>query len=112
LTVTADRSSGTHTFTQLGFSNVSPWESGGELEIAFVRTGDVNGAKTASTIWDFGRAFGNNSGNIKGIVVNGTGLSGTFSLGTENSGVGTLIFYIKYNNVTTVKVISQFTVSM
>jgi hypothetical protein len=112
LTVTADRSSGTHTFTQSGFSGVSPWGSGGELEIAFVRTGDVTGAETASTIWDFGRAFGNNSGNIKGIVVDGTGLSGTFSLGTENSGVGTLILYIKYNNVTTTKVISQFTVSM
>ena len=112
LTVTADRSSGTHIFTQSGFSSVSPWESGGELEIAFVRTGDITGAKTASTVWDFGRAFGNNSGNIKGIVVSGTGLSGTFSLGTENSGVGTLVLYIKYNNVTTAKVISQFTVSM
>ena len=112
LTVTSFTAGGTHNFTVSGFSSVSQWGSGGELEIAFVKAADVTGAKTASTIWDFGRAFGNNSGNIKGIVVSGTGLSGTFSLGTDNSGNGSLILYIKYNGVTTAKVISQFTVSM
>jgi hypothetical protein len=112
LTVTSFTAGGTHTFTVSGFSSVSQWGSGGELEISFVKAADVTGAKTASTVWDFGRAFGNNSGNIKGIVVSGTGLSGTFSLGTDNSGNGSLILYIKYNGVTTAKVISQFTVSM
>jgi hypothetical protein len=112
LTVTSFTAGGTHTFTVTGFSSVSQWGSGGELEIAFVKTADVTGPQTASTIWDFGRAFGNNSGNIKGIVVTGTGLSGTFSLGTDNSGNGSLILYVKYNNVSTLKVISQFTVSM
>jgi hypothetical protein len=112
LTVTSFTAGGTHNFTVSGFSSVSQWGSGGELEIAFVKAADVTGAKTASTIWDFGRAFGNNSGNIKGIVVSGTGLSGTFSLGTDNSGNGSLILYVKYNGVTTAKVISQFTVSM
>jgi hypothetical protein len=112
LTVTSFTAGGTHTFTVTGFSSVSQWGSGGELEIAFVKASDVTGAKTATTIWDFGRAFGNNSGNIKGIVATGTGLSGTFSLGTDNSGNGSLILYVKYNNVATLKVISQFTVSM
>ena len=112
LTVGSSTSAGSHTFSVSGFSSVSPWNSGGELEIAFVKESDVTGAKTASTVWDFGRAFGDNSGAIRGIVVTGTGLSGTFSLGTANSGNGSLILYIKYNGVTTAKTINQFTVSM
>jgi hypothetical protein len=112
LTVTAARSSGTHTFSVSSFSSVSPWGSGGELEIAFAKVADITGAKTAAPLWDFGRAFGDNSGDIRGIVVSGTGLSGTFSLGTFNSGTGALILYIKYNGVTTAKTINQFTVTM
>lgn len=112
LTVTAARSSGTHTFSVSSFSSVSPWGSGGELEIAFAKTADITGAETAAPIWDFGRVFGDNPGDIRGIVESGTGLSGTFSLGTFNSGTGDLILYIKYNGVTTTKTVNQFTVTM
>lgn len=112
LTVTPNTSPGTFSFLVSGFSSISPWGSGGELEIAFAKATDVNGPETATILWDFGRALGNVSGNIVGIVTGTLGLSGTFSLGTFNSGNGSLILYIKYNNVTTAKIISQFTVSM
>lgn len=93
---------GSYTFTVgSGFSSVSPWNSGGALEIAFARIGDFT-AGTPSTIWDFGRAFGNDSGAIKGIV-NGTAgsLSGLFTMGTENVGTQDVVLMIRYNGAIT-----------
>jgi hypothetical protein len=113
LTVNSFASNGSFNFSVSGFSSISPWGSGGALEIAFAKVSDVTGAKTANILWDFGQAFNpSNVGAVRGIVVGSLGLSGTFTLGTVNSGNGSLILYIKYNNVTTANVISQFTVSM
>ena len=113
LTVNSFASNGSFNFSVSGFSSISPWGSGGALEIAFAKVSDVTGAKTANILWDFGQAFNpSNVGAVRGIVVGSLGLSGTFTLGTINSGNGSLVLYIKYNNVTTANVISQFTVSM
>lgn len=89
---------GTYAFTNnSGFTTISPWNSGGALEIAFARIADFSGG-TPSVIWDFGRAFGNNSGTINGIV-NGTAgsLSGLFTMGTENVGTQDVVLMIRYN---------------
>jgi hypothetical protein len=113
LTVNSFASNGSFNFSVSGFSSISPWGSGGALEIAFAKVSDVTGAKTANILWDFGQAFNpSNFGAVRGIVIGSLGLSGTFTLGTVNSGNGSLILYIKYNNVTTANVISQFTISM
>jgi hypothetical protein len=68
-----NRQNGTLTLTRVAnafaSSNIiSAWDSGaGELEMAMILSPDVTGPTSANNIYDFGRAVGSDSGNIKGI---------------------------------------------
>jgi hypothetical protein len=110
-----NRQNGTLTLTRasnaFASSNpISAWDSGtGELEMAMILSSDVIGPTAANNIYDFGRAVGNDSGNIKGIR-NSTGTNEstvyniTWALPTGiNTGLATstyVILWVRYRSTT------------
>lgn len=102
-----------------GFSSISPWgtNAANTIEIAFARQGDITGGTVTSTLFDFGRASGT-SATVGGVTVNGIKqgsvgpLSGDFSMGTENTGTGYVILWIKYIGLTTTRYLGQLTLSI
>lgn len=69
---TSNRISGTFTFVRNAnaFATSTPitsWGGGGKLNVALVLENDVTGPFTASTVYDLGRAVGDDASGIKGI---------------------------------------------
>ena len=84
------------------FTTIQPWGTGQSAgpEIALIKTGEVLGIETATNIYDLGRSFGSNSGNIIGAhdagpqtALNLGRIKWTF--GTQSTGT-TLILWIRY----------------
>ena len=91
------------TFSLSGdFSQISEWDSGGNLEVAIIRPEDVTGPIAATRIYDLGRLLSTGPvvSNIYGAGVGTAGvLSGSWSFGQNTSvgNSGNLILWVRYS---------------
>lgn len=82
---------------------ISEWGGLGKLQLALVMDGDIVSATSASQVYDLGRAFGNDSGGIKGArtsieTENQTTYKINWSLGTNSTELGKVILWAKYKS--------------
>jgi len=108
-TPTNANQNGTITIDRTDFSSfVEEWDGSGELQAAFY----IN-SENGSTIYDLGRAVGNNSGNIYGIrnSISGELIDWALPAGKQTSNGDPLILVIKYNSAESTDYITQLTVT-
>ena len=90
-------------FTLSGnFSQISEWNSGGNLEVAIIRQEDITGPIAATRIYDLGRLLSSGPviSNIYGAGVGTAGvLSGNWSFGQNTSvgNSGNLMLWVRYS---------------
>lgn len=95
---------------------ISPWGSGGKLEVALILSSDITGDTSANFIYDLGRVVGNDSGTTKGIqkstgtnnstttVINWGLPSGVFTGLASSTYVA---IWVKYGGVTSIEYITK-----
>jgi hypothetical protein len=113
------RINGTFTFVRNGSafaasSPISQWDSGGKLEMAMILSTDTT--KT----YDFGRAVGNNVGNISGIMNGAATTNNTTTyainwalpggINTGNISTDYVIIYVRYRNTASTDYITSMTI--
>lgn len=121
---TSNRISGTFTFNRNtnSFATSTPitsWGGGGKLNVALVLEDDVTGTFSASTIYDLGRAVGDDTTGIKGIrntITTNTStnyaVTWAFPSGV-NTGVISkrVLLWIRYRNTTASEYINSITLT-